>query len=102
MNDHNYRSAAIELWSLLDDIDTASDMAKDNDKWYRGRVELLQRKRFDTFTSNGYNLFYKDGAQVDHNEDKGMKELFEYLSFDWLTSWRLWAVIGIAALLYWL
>ena len=33
------------LWDILDDIDTASDMAKANDAWYRKRVESLQKKR---------------------------------------------------------
>lgn len=32
---------------LLDDIDTASDAAKDNDAFYRERVEFLQRQRFE-------------------------------------------------------
>ena len=45
------------LWSLLDDIDTASDMAKCNDKWYRARVEAIQGKRHQRVTSDGYSLF---------------------------------------------
>ncbi len=45
------------LWSLLDDIDTASDMAKDNDKWYRARVEAVQGKRHQRVASDGYKLF---------------------------------------------
>ena len=45
------------LWDILDDIDTASDMAKENDAWYRKRVEALQKKRWDTMiTTDGYNL----------------------------------------------
>ena len=48
------------LWDILDDIDTASDMAKENDAWYRKRVEALQKKRWDTtITTDGYKL--KDG-----------------------------------------
>jgi hypothetical protein len=48
------------LWDILDDIDTASDMAKENDAWYRKRVEALQKKRWDTMiTTDGYKL--KDG-----------------------------------------
>lgn len=45
------------LWRLLDDIDTASDMAKANDKWYRARVEMIQGKRHQRITSDGYSLF---------------------------------------------
>ena len=45
------------LWDILDDIDTASDMAKENDTWYRKRVEALQKKRWDTMiTTDGYKL----------------------------------------------
>ena len=45
------------LWDILDDIDTASDMAKENDAWYRKRVEALQKKRWDTtITTDGYKL----------------------------------------------
>ena len=45
------------LWDILDDIDTASDMAKENDAWYRKRVEALQKKRWDTMiTTDGYKL----------------------------------------------
>ena len=44
-------------WDILDDIDTASDMAKENDAWYRKRVEALQKKRWDTMiTTDGYKL----------------------------------------------
>ena len=45
------------LWSLLDDIDTTSDRAKENDKWYRARVEAIQGKRFQRTRSDGYGLF---------------------------------------------
>ena len=31
----NYKQAAIKLWQILDDIDSYSDMAKDDDKFYR-------------------------------------------------------------------
>ena len=45
------------LWDILDDIDTASDVAKENDAWYRKRVEALQKKRWDTtITTDGYKL----------------------------------------------
>lgn len=45
------------LWDLLDDIDTASDIAKEDNSWYRDRVEVIQRKRFIYATSDGYELF---------------------------------------------
>jgi hypothetical protein len=52
-----------KLWDIIDDIDTASDMAKDNDRWYRNRVEFLQRQRFDYVMSDGYELFIKPDEQ---------------------------------------
>jgi len=50
----NYKEAAIKLWELLDDIDTASDQAKDNDQAYRHYVEKRQSERFKIMTSDGY------------------------------------------------
>lgn len=45
------------LWSLLDNIDTADDMAKDNDKAYREIVQNLQKRRWETgIKTDGYQL----------------------------------------------
>jgi hypothetical protein len=45
------------LWDLIDDIDTASDIAKSDDVWYRKRVECLQGRRWTTgITTDGYDL----------------------------------------------
>ena len=45
------------LWQIIDDIDTASDMAKSNDVAYRNMVEKLQEKRWNTgITTDGYKL----------------------------------------------
>jgi hypothetical protein len=47
------------LWQIIDDIDTASDIAKSNNVAYRNMVEKLQRKRWDTgITTDGYKLYY--------------------------------------------
>lgn len=51
------RTIVENLWDIIDDIDTTSDMAKDRDDWYRKRVEFVQRKRFSYVTSDGYDLF---------------------------------------------
>ena len=45
------------LWSLLDDIDTAGDIAKADDRLYRSMVEVMQRRRHERVTSDGYSLF---------------------------------------------
>jgi hypothetical protein len=41
-----YKHTAEKLWQLLDDIDTADDMAKDNDKNYRKICQSIMRGRF--------------------------------------------------------
>ena len=51
---------ATQLWDLLDDIDTISDMVKGDDKAYRKGVERIQRERFKYADSNGYVLAWKD------------------------------------------
>jgi hypothetical protein len=45
------------LWQIIDDIDTASDMAKSNNVVFRNIVEKLQKKRCNTgITTDGYKL----------------------------------------------
>lgn len=50
---------AMFLFDILDDIDTASDEAKDNHNWYRLRVEHLHRKRFEVMETDGYTVKVK-------------------------------------------
>jgi len=46
-----------QLFTILDDIDTCSDIAKGNDIMYREIVEKLQKKRWDTgITTDGYTI----------------------------------------------
>ena len=53
------RQAVEALWTIIDDIDTCSDMAKGNDKVYRQFVERRQAERWaDTsIRSDGYNIY---------------------------------------------
>ena len=52
-----WKQVAEALWSLLDDIDTAGDMAKSDDKAYRAMVEKLQRRRCEYLESpDGHRL----------------------------------------------
>ena len=52
------REAAIFLFGLLDDIDTASDIAKGNDKAYRKMVERIQNRRWECgMTTDGYKVY---------------------------------------------
>jgi hypothetical protein len=53
-------AAATFLFDLLDDIDTASDIAKGDDAYYRRLVECLQARRFEVATvCNGGELIFK-------------------------------------------
>lgn len=49
--------AEAALWDILDNIDTASDIAKSDDRLYRQLVEKIVRKRYEWFRSpDGQNL----------------------------------------------
>jgi hypothetical protein len=51
-----WNAIALFLWDLLDNIDTASDMAKGDDKAYREAVERIQRRRFEVGTTDGQTV----------------------------------------------
>ena len=61
MREQNARlhDVAIFLFGVLDDIDTASDEAKNSHEWYRKRVEHLHRKRFEVMETDGYTVKVK-------------------------------------------
>jgi len=47
----------VDLWEILDDIDSYDDMAKDDDKLYRSLVSTRQTNRFLTeVETDGYRL----------------------------------------------
>lgn len=50
--------AAQFLFALLDDIDTASDRAKADDKAYREIVERIQKRRFEVASTDGYVVLF--------------------------------------------
>lgn len=52
-------AAADFLFALLDDIDTASDLAKADDKAYRSLVERIQYRRFEVAATDGYTVRFK-------------------------------------------
>ena len=54
-----HKKAAHHLFDLLDDIDTASDMAKSNDAAYRKYVEKVQFRRFEVADTDGYTVTFK-------------------------------------------
>lgn len=66
----DYKQAAIQLWAILDNIDTAEDMFRPTspESWqaYHTYVKEQHNKRFDIFMSDGYHLFLKNTqVQID-------------------------------------
>ncbi len=52
----SWEEAARFFYSLLDDIDTADDIAKSNDDFYRKRVRHIHNRRFEVATTDGYSV----------------------------------------------
>jgi len=73
MSEENLKVLIGFLWDLLDDIDTASDMTKGNDKGYRRTVERLQKRRWES----GVEIPdpYKKDLNLDSLNIEHMKEL---------------------------
>ena len=60
-----YHDVAQRLYALLDDIDTAGDIAKSDDKLYRGIVERTQAKKRDYVVScDGYAVILADDSML--------------------------------------
>ena len=54
------RDTVDKLWQIIDDIDTMSDIAKVDDKFYRAHVEKIQKRRWELgINCDGYQLFRK-------------------------------------------
>ncbi|MCH9621784.1 MAG: hypothetical protein S4CHLAM20_12110 [Chlamydiia bacterium] len=52
----DFEAAAILLFKLLDDIDTADDIAKGNDEMFRNLVRRSHKRRFEVAWTDGYEL----------------------------------------------
>lgn len=57
------------LWDLLDEIDTISDLAKDNDELYRKLVERVQLRRFQFGKTNGYDVVFSAALAGEKKDD---------------------------------
>jgi hypothetical protein len=58
IDDVNFlREEVKRLWTTLDDISTADDIAKYDDMGYRELVGVYLRERSQNIVSDGYNLF---------------------------------------------
>ena len=61
-----YKNIATKLYDLLDDIDSAGDMAKSNDKAYRNIVEGIQKKKnIYAYSEDGYGLTFRSQEEQD-------------------------------------
>lgn len=52
-----WRSIAEGLYDLLDNIDTAEDIAKENDKLFRNLTRNEYKKKINFMESDGYDLY---------------------------------------------
>ena len=60
------KGIALDLYSILDDIDTCSDIAKDDDKLYRRLVTRLANKRHEYATCDGNKVrFFETKTWLD-------------------------------------
>ena len=55
----DYEKIANFLFELLDNIDTAEDMAKDNHEMFREIVHSQHRRRFQVADTDGYTVVFK-------------------------------------------
>lgn len=60
MKDDPRLAAADFLFALLDDIDTAEDIAKSDDRIYRSLVHRAQRRRFEVASTDGYSVTFHE------------------------------------------
>lgn len=69
----DYEKIARFLFDLLDDIDTAGDRAKNDDRGYRLLVESLHRRRFLVATTDGYTVTFRArGIDASGQDQKGL------------------------------
>ena len=67
-----YHDVAQRLYALLDDIDTAGDIAKSDDKLYRGIVKRTQAKKRDFVVScDGYTVTLADDSMLAASKEGG-------------------------------
>lgn len=62
------REVAVFLFGLLDDVDTADDVAKGDDKFYRNQIRAIHKRRFEVAETDGYNVKIKTALQQKDTE----------------------------------
>jgi hypothetical protein len=58
----DYKKAAVDLWTILDDIDTQDDVYKDQDRLFREATRKLIKKGREIFVSDGYQIYIEPGV----------------------------------------
>ena len=58
------RQKSIRLWMLLDDIDTADDIAKSDDRLYRSICQKYQKKRWEILSGEEVDTAIRARGQV--------------------------------------
>ena len=75
------------LYTILDDIDTASDMCKDNYKAYQDVVMKLQAKKNEFLSSDGYTLKPVDEIDSDSEEQPDNSAILRPDEADGTANW---------------
>lgn len=72
-----YKQKAEDLWQLLDDIDTLSDMIKPSDereyKCFYDETMKRVKKRMCIFQSDGYKLFFSNNDKFSESQTKSLE-----------------------------
>lgn len=55
----DWEKTALELWKLLDDIDTLDDAAKSDDRAFRDATRATQRRRFQVLDGSEWELRWR-------------------------------------------
>ena len=53
------KDVALELWAIIDDIDTFDDIFKGDSEGYRNAIRDKVKERFNFGTSDGYTVELK-------------------------------------------
>lgn len=56
-NARGWMKTAVQLWALLDDIDTADDVAKGDDAAYRRICQRIQQRRFQILNGEDWDKY---------------------------------------------
>jgi hypothetical protein len=76
MENIDYKLTAEKLWNLLDDIDTAEDIAKDDDKLFRQLARKAYKRRLLYAESeDGYGLTFKLLKEEEPKETRLFSEM---------------------------